>query len=312
MPSLDIGTFPDGLIREMLVGIVEEEESLVDKIFGRQIRDLVAMSGEIPRDGTESGVARGDNQALKPGVEAEEGEGEVDTVSYNARAYVGEYLTPEEVVATLAYYGEEGLARDLRAARRDANTALDRKVFGTAGILASTSLNNERDATSAGGGPWSDSGSNSNPVKDIRYAKQTGAPGADTVIVGLNPKNSLMIHSDVLADKMYFGGAGTDNEEGLENWFKRKFGFRNVFFIEKLFNSAAKTKDPSLSYIGENLVWIGYHDDLCLVHPRHQINDQATQERVQKRRSWRTQFVRYDDAIRPTKEKGVVVTNVQT
>lgn len=301
VPGVDAGDFPAGLISEMLTGIVEEETSLVDEIFVPWDRTTV-LSGNIIIDGSESGLARGENQGLGPMVSAKEHRGAIGTAPYNAKAYVGKSLLADESVNNFEAIGEDAMALELTKARRDANTALDRYAFDT--VLASTVLNN----TFAAVALWSDLGVASKPVAEIRKARQESAPGADTAILGRKVVNGLMEHPDVIAELSNFN-AGTSDETFLENWLKRKFGFTFVHFLEKKYNSGA-VGTATASYIGDTLAWFGHASNIINVHPKSSIQDTVDQLRLVDPRALLTQYARYDDPIRPVKELGCVITSV--
>lgn len=304
--GVDAGDFPAGLIAEMLKGIVADEEAMTDKILTPYNRTTL-LEGSITIDGSESGLARGQNQQLGPGVRAQEHRGAITSVSFNARAFVGRSKLPDEAVNNFEALGEDAMKLELTKSRRDANTGLDLITFGST-VLGSTSLNVEYDATATGGGPWDDVGAASNPVTDIRYAKEVSAPGADTIIMGREVKNGLMVHPDVIAELSNFSG-GTEDETGLENWLKRKFGFKHVHFLDQMYN-AGVTGVVTVTYIGATLCWIGRKSDAINVHPTTSVQDTVDQYRCVDSRSLVTQYSRYDDPIRPTQQLGCVVTNV--
>lgn len=305
-PGVDAGTFPAGLIAEMLRGIVEAETSLVDEIFTPYERTTL-LSGNITIDGSESGLARGENQHLGAGVDAKEHKGAIGSVAFDARAYVGKSLLTDEAANNFEALDEDAMNRELKIAYRDANTALDRYAWDS--VLASTSKNVEADVTNLGFGDaaWDDGGTASTPVQDIRHIIQVSAPGADTGIIGRAVANGLMIHPDVVAELSNFS-AGTEDEDGLKAWLKRKFGLRTVHIIKKLYN-AAGVGSVTPTYIGDTVAWFGHAADLINVHPQFSRQDSAETFRLTSR-SMLTQVARYDDPIRPTQTLGAIATNV--
>jgi len=307
-PGVDAGSFPAGLIAEMLKGLVENENALVDDIFTAYERTTL-LAGNITIDGSESGLARGVNQALGAGVDAKEHKGAIGSVAFDCRAYVGKSLLTDEARNNFEALDEDAMNRELTIAYRDANTALDRHAWDN--VLASTSLNVEADVTALGNGnaAWDDGGTTSTPILDIRDITQISAPGADTAILGRKVANGLMVHPDVVAELSNFS-AGTESEDGLINWLKVKFGLTYVYIVKKLYNAGALgTVTPT--YIGDTVAWFGHKADLINVHPGSSVQDTAETFRLTSR-SMLTQVSRYDDPIRPTQTLGAIATNVTT
>lgn len=298
-----------GLIREMLTGIVEEEQSIVDQIW-RRIDRPTRLTGNINIRGTGATVAKGLNQGLAPLEAAQPYSYTNDFVQFVCKAYVGYgLLSDEERNDHDASFDEDAVAAELATAYRDANTSLDLAAMAD---LTSTALNTEFNVTSTGGGVWSDGGTASTLAADLRQVREVTAPNSDTIIIGRTGRNLMMEHEDFLATASatgnYYAG-GTAAYQALRNWLQSVIGFTNVHFLEKLYDSAAVDADPSLAYIGADVIWIGHGEDLINVHPRSPINDAAEVVRDVDRRAHKIAVTRYDDTIRPTQLKGATLTN---
>jgi hypothetical protein len=303
--SQSLASLPDGVVREIFRGVTEEETAWIDEYVGRRVDDVMTMSGSIPVSDSDSSLGRGLNKGLPPLAEAEEFHSTMGSVAYNATAYVGLSSLSDEAKNDRQFYGEDALAEELTKARRDSNTALDLYLSD---ILTSTSFNVEYDVTSAGSGAWDDGGLASDPITDIRSARDSSAPGSDTIIVGRLARNALQVHPDVIAQFSNIA-AGTIGDEALLNWLKVTFGFENALVFDKKYNSANSGQSTSISYIFDTGIWIGTWNDVVLVHPDMDNQDNVSVERMQTKRGDRTQVERYDDIIRPTQEKGCTLTN---
>lgn len=309
MSAVDPGDFGAGTVREIFQGVMQEETSIIDEVAGTEYNPL-KLNGTVDLDASESGVARGENQDLEPGEEAKAHQGAVDTQSFDAKAQVGQSLLRDESKAAFEAGNVDALEREIRNAVRDGNKAFDRKAFGSSGPLVSTTLNVEFDATVDGSGAWDDKGSASTPVTDIRTMKEVKAPGADAIIMGRDIKNGLMVHPDVLAELSNFSG-GTADEQQLENWLKRKFGFSYVKFLDQIehtYNSGAKGSF-SLTYLFATYCWVGYRRAIAVFNPDVEEQNKLEQVRETRRRSYLTQYSRYSDVRRPIQELGCILTN---
>lgn len=304
--AFSVSGFPEGLVREMLEGIVEEETAFADSVMGRKITERSAMSGRIPIRGTTGGVGRGENRALAPLEEAKAYAYNVTFAQYNAAAYVGYGLLSDEEKNDAGYFfNEDALGLEMRTARRDANTGLDRD-FDT--LISSTSLNTEFDVTS-NGGTWSGV---STMAANLRTLREVTSPGATDIIIGRAAKNIMSDNDDFLATPIggnaYAGGSG--EEQLLAEWLKRYCGYTNVHFFERLKNTAGIGATAALGYHFDLGVWVGYADDLVMVSPQNDEQNSLEIERVTRKRATEIQFTRYDDMIRPTLLKGATVTNL--
>lgn len=308
--AFDISDFPDGLIREMLTGILTRETSFADELCGRQYRQKTSLTGGVPIRGGKATVARGENQGLRPGAEAKPYTYDVSSATYEALAYVGYgTLTDEERGAAGYYYDQDAVALEIETAVREANTALDLKLEA---VLESTTLNTEF-ALGSNGGDWDDFGASSTMFQNLRTLRQVTVPGADTIILGRNAENTMLQHDDFLASEIagnyYAGGSG--EESVLHAWLRQYIGFTNVFKFDRLYNADTDPADDiNYTYAFDNGVWVGYADDLVLIHPDWEDQDKVEVERVTRQRLHEIQFSRYDDIIRPTTKKGAIVTGL--
>jgi hypothetical protein len=304
----NLNGFPPDLIREMLEGIVESEQAFADTACGQQFRLQTALAGNVPVKG--SGATLGTTEGyegLAPGEVAPGEEYDVTYVAYTAKARVGKgILTDEERNDYSAMFSEDAVEGALRTARINANTRLD-KYLET--IIASTSLNTEAPAGTGFGPTWKST--SSTMASDLRIMREVTAPGADTIIIGRALKN-VMLDNDALLGSAISGnnyGGGTAANSILEAWLKEYIGFSNVlFFDKKIDSSGGRGAAPTVSYLFDTYGWVGYANDLVLVHPTGPINDLADIERAAERRAHVVQYTRYDDVIRPTKLKGAVAT----
>ena len=302
--AFDIAGFPDGLIREMLTGIVEQETAYADVLCGRQFRQKTTLEGGIPIRGTKASVARGENRNLPPGAEAKPIRYDVGSVSYKAGAYVGfSELTAEERGAAGAYFDQDAVALEIETAVRDANTALDRDLDA---MLQSTSLNTEY-ALSV---DWDDFGAVSSMFGDLKTLRQVTVPKADTIIIGRNAQNTMLQHDNLLAKVNQYSGGAADPGI-LESWLRASIGFTNVFIFDRLYNSDTDPSDAANNdYLFDDSVWVGYFDDIVMVHPDWEDQDRVDVEWVTRRRLHEVQFSRYNDLLRPTQGKGAIVTGL--
>lgn len=308
--AFDVADFPDGLIREMLTGIVTQETAFADDLCGRQFRQKTSLEGGIPIRGTTGGVARGENRNLPPGAEAKPYNYDVGSVSYKAGAYVGfGELTDEERGAAGYYFDQDAVSLEIETAVREANTALDRDL---AAVLESTTLNTEF-ALGSSGGDWDDLGTSSTMYANLLTLREVTVKGAPTIIYGRGAANTMKQHEDFLASGIsgnyYAGGAAP--ESALQAWLKEYVGFTNVYRFDRLYNTDTDPEDAaSLDYLFDDFVWVGYDDDLVMVHPDWEDQDKVEINRVTRRRLHEIQFSRYDDIIRPTLLKGAIVTGL--
>lgn len=299
---------PEGVIREMLTGIVADELAFADEVC-RRVTGRAAMTGRIPIRGTAGGVGRGENQALAPLSEAKAYDYEVSFAPYTAAAYVGYgLLSDEEKNDSTYFFDEDAINLEMQTARRDANTALDRSLSSA---LSSVTLNDALNVT-ANGGAW-DSGT-STPAANLREAREELAPHSDTIIIGRAAANALMDTDDFLATPIagnaYDGGVG--NQPLLELWLKQYLRFKNVYIFDRLALSSGVNQANVIEHLFDDGVWVGYQDDLILVHPDNDEQDSLEIERVVRKRAYEIQHTRYDDIIRPSLIKGVTLTNVLT
>jgi len=302
------GNLAPDLIREMLQGIVENEKSFADLVCGTQFRQVTQMQGSVNvRDSAATlGIVDG-YLGLAPAEESPGEEFGVTSVTYHAKPRVGKtVITDEERNDFDAAFGEDLVNDRMAQAYRSANTKLD-KYLETK--LSSTSLNEEFAAGSDGGGTWT--GATSTMADDLRTCRETFAPGADTIIIGRALRNVMLDNDGLLASPVagnYYGG-GTGEASILEAWLKQYIGFKNVYFFDKMYNTGnARGGTPAVGYLFDALAWVGYADDLVLVHPSHAINDIAETERIVAKRTDLVQVARYDDILRPTLLKGSVIT----
>ena len=301
------GLAPD-LIREMLTGIIEAETAFADVACGNQFRQVTALAGNIPVLGSGATLGTIEGYAgLVPGEAAPGEEYDVTYAAYTARARSGKgILTDEQRNDFTAMFGEDAVESALRTARQNANTRLD-KFLETK--LSSTSLNTEFAAGGVGGLTWKSS--SSTMAADLRKCREETAPGADTIIIG-RALRSVMLDNDgllgsALTGNQYAGGTG--NTTALEAWLKEYIGFDRVLFFDKKYDSSGgRGATPAVSYLFDALGWVGYADDLVLVHPTGPSNDLAEIERAAEVRSHVIQYTRYDDILRPTVLKGAVLT----
>lgn len=306
--SYQLNGFPDDLIREMLTGIIETEVAFADTACGQQFRKQTSLTGSVPikSSGATLGTIEG-YAGLAPGEVAPGEEYTVTSVAYTAKARVGKgILTDEERNDYDAMFNEDAVNAQLTTARQNANTRLD-KYLET--ILSSTSLNTEAAAGSGYGPGWGSA--SSTMAADIRKVRETVAPGADTIIIGRALKN-VMLDNDALLATPIAGnnyGGGTGAESILVAWLKQYTDFTNVLFFDKKYDSSGgRGAAAAVSYLFDSLAWVGYSDDLVLVHPTGPINDLVDIERKSEVRSHVIQYSRYDDILRPTLLKGAVMT----
>lgn len=305
--------FPEGLIREMLEGIVEDETAFADGSVGRRITEKTSMSGRIPIRGTQGGVARGQNRKLGPLEEAKAYNYGVTFVQYNAGAYPGYGLLSDEERNDAEYFFDrDAVELEIRTATREANTGLDRD-YGD--LLADPVVNQPFDVLVDGSGNWGVS--TTAMANDLRNLREVIVPKADTIIIGRQAANLMLNNDDLLATPLggnaYVGGTGA--KELLAEWLVRYIGFTDVQYMERLYNSSDVAVDEgneTLEYIFDFGVWVGYGDDLVLVHPNAPDQDTLEIERVTRKRAHEIQYVRYDDLIRPSLKKGATVQNIST
>lgn len=304
----NLNGLPSDLIREMLEGIVETETAFADTVCGQQFRLQTALAGNVPVKG--SGATLGTTEGyegLAPGEVAPGEEYDVTYVAYTAKARVGKgILTDEERNDYTAMFSEDAVDGALRTARINANTRLD-KFLETK--LSSTSLNAEAAAGTGFGPTWKST--SATMAADLRKMREETAPGADTIIIGRALRN-VMLDNDALLGSAISGnnyGGGTGQTTILEAWLKEYVGFANVhFFDKKIDSSGGRGESPTVSYLFDTYAWIGYSNDLVLVHPTGPINDLADIERKAEVRAHVIQYTRYDDILRPTLLKGAVAT----
>ena len=288
-------------------GIVETETAFTDLVCGKQFRQVIQMQGSVNvRDSAATlGIIDG-YLGLAPGEESPGEEFGVTPVTYHAKPRVGKSVITDEERNDFDAQATEDLVNDrLTQAYRSSNTKLD-KYLETK--LSSTALNEEFAVGSDGGGTWTGT---STMADDLRTCRETFAPGADTIIIGRALRNVMLDNDGLLASPVagnYYGG-GTGETSILEQWLKQYIGFKNVFFFDKMYNTGnARGGTPAVGYLFDALAWVGYADDLVLVHPSHAINDLAETERITSKRSDVVQVSRYDDILRPTLLKGSVIT----
>lgn len=299
--------FPADLIREMLVGIIEDEKAFADEACGTQFRLVTALNGSVPilGSGATLGTIEG-WEGLVPGQSAPGEEYDVTSVTYSAKARSGKgILTDEQRNDFTAMFGEDAVESALRTARINANTRLD-KFFESK--IESTSLNTEFAAGGLGGLTWKSA--SSTMAADLRKCREETSPGADTIIIG-RALRSVMLDNDGLLGSSISGNnyaGGTGETTILTAWLKEYIGFSNVLYFDKKYDSSGgRGAAPAISYFFDTKAFVGYSDDLVLVHPTGPANDQAEVERVAEARSHAIQYSRFDDVLRPTKLKGAVL-----
>lgn len=298
------------LIREMLEGIVEDEKCFADIACGQQFRVPTALTGNVNVKSSSATLGTIEGYlGLAPGEEALGEEFTVSSVAYEAKARVGKaVITDEERNDYDNAFTDDAYNALLTQAYRTSGTKLD-KFLETK--LESTVLNGNAIAGAGGYGVgWGASASDM--LKDIRLAREVLSPGADTFIVGRVLRNVMLGNDGLLATPLSGNnyGGGSAEESILSAWLKQYGGFTNVLFFDRMYNSAGArgNTDPTVAYFFDNFAWVGYSEDLVLVHPNHPINDLSEESRTTEKRSALLQFTRYDDIIRPTKLKGGLLT----
>lgn len=300
--------FPPDLIREMLTGIIESETAFADEVCGSQFRLVTSMTGSVPvlGSGATLGTIEG-WQGLVPGESAPGEEYDVTYASYLAKARSGKgILTDEQRNDFSAMFGEDAVESALRTARINANTRLDKYLEQK---IQSTSLNTNFAAGGLGGLTWKST--SSKMAEDLRKCREETAPGADTIIIGRALRSVMLDNAGLLGSAIsgnnYAGGTGETTI--LTAWLKEYIGFENVHFFDKKFDSSGgRGATPAVSYLFDTYGWVGYGEDLVLVHPTGPANDLAEIERAAEVRSHVIQYTRYDDILRPTVLKGAVLS----
>lgn len=311
--AYQIASLPDiGTVQEVLDGIIQETPSAADRLCRRVGDNKTALSGKIAIRGTTWTVTRGENRNLAPLEEANDYEADISFVQYNAGAYVGtSLLSDEERNDANAIADLDAYAQSLETARHDANTGLARDL---AAVLKDTTatVNQSFNVTSAGNGVWDASGAEMDT--DLRTVREVTVPGADMIVIGRGARQTMIKNDQFLASELggnqYADGSGRYG--ALTQWLRDYTGFSRVEYFDTLYNSAALAADPTLAYIFDNDIWVGYSDDLVLVHPNSPIQDTQEANRITSKRAWKLQYSRYDAIIRGSAAKGVVLTDFQT
>lgn len=308
MSGFDFGSILNQVIPELTMGLVTEERAAADLICN-PMRNRTTLSGSFPRMTSKSTLGRADNVGLAPGARAKTHGGGLAAVSYNCLAYVGYDFISDEEANDVAAYGEDLIANRLRQARIDSNLGVDIELFN---VLASTTANEKYDCNTDGSGEWDDD-ANSKPLEDMLAAKHTLAPSSNAIVYGPAVYRALLKHPDFLAETSYFS-AGQLDLNAINRILAAKIGIptANIFYVEKYYNSANEGLTEVLTYLGNEVFWMGLREDLILVDPQNAINNASDSERVLDRRGYEVIHSRYVDIVRPTKAHGVTFSNTIT
>jgi hypothetical protein len=281
-----------------------DQQSLADEICTKYTR-TTTLSGTLPRYLTKTTLARIQNKDLSPGAEAETHGGEAGSVSYNCLAQVGYDVITDEHKHDIEVYGRDAIEDHLGVAIATSNLNIDDKLRE---VLESTSLNGEESV----GNAWDDGGSSSTPWEDMRDGIQSKAPGADTIVCGIDVAQALMSNSNFYAQTSYFN-AGTSNLDALAEDLKANLkGIQNVYLPRKIYDSANRGQNTSVDYLMKSTFWIGHKRNLIMVDPQGEINNKTEISRAARRRSDEIVFTRYVDIIRPDSLLGVTFTGTLT
>lgn len=311
--AFDISSIPGVTLDQIVKGLETEEQAFADQVC-TIISRKSSLSGNIPLDESVFTLSRIANKGLAPLEEASPHGGRMGTFAYNALAYVGfRRVSDEELIARDYFTNAEDLGGAVGMAKREANLNVDARL---ADVLASTTLNNEYDATVDGTGAWSGAG---NPLADLNAITRTYAPNADTMILGRQVYDALVGNSDIIANSSLFD-SGQINYDALISLLRTKVrGLRQVYVFDKMYNASpldGATSTPpgaanvSFARLFETGVWVGHKSALIMVRPTHERQDSIDSERVARTRSYDISYNRYIDICRPLIEMGCVVTNV--
>ncbi|NRA56921.1 MAG: hypothetical protein HRU13_02210 [Phycisphaerales bacterium] len=308
--SFDFGSILDQVIPEVTKGLVTQEQADADRICTKWGM-TTTLSGRFPRMTNVTTMGRAENVGLAPGALAKEHGGGLAEVLYNCLAYVGYDFISDPARNDLAAFGEDLIADRVRQARIDANTGVD---IALATLLADVVANNEFNVLAApggdGNGAWTDK-VNSTPLNDMVKAKHEFAPGADAIYYGPRVKRTLIDHPDFIAEDSHFD-AGQRDLNSLNAFLAGKLNIplANIFYVEKFYNSANEGQPPVITYIGDEVFWMGHRSDLLMIDPSGPINNLSETNRNIKRRGFEISHARYVDFVRPTRELGVTFTNI--
>lgn len=305
--SFDFNSIPDSVLTETTMGLVTDMPAMADR-FCTTFSRATTMSGTLPRLTNVTTLVGNRTQGLAPGEQAPTSPGGMASTTFECLAYVGKYVITAEEKAGIKSYGLDILQIHAESARAVANLKLD---LDMATVLASTSLNEEYDCNVDGSGEWDDP-ANGRPFEDMLAAIDTKSPGSDTAILGRKVVRTLINHPDAIAESSNFN-AGQLDESALVALIKRKLpSIRNVYIMDKFYNSAGEGATEVLAYVGDEVCWIGHKSDLILVHPKMDDQDKLVPWRDHDIRSDILQYERYDDIVRPTKAKGCTFSNIFT
>lgn len=311
--GFDTSSITPQVLRTITMGQRTAELAAADTIC-RKITDKDKLQGSLDSMDLDSGLARDEDRDLTPGARCEPHGGGFDNTTYHAKAQVGSAQIFDEGRNDSAAEGLDIITDRVRFARAVANAKVDMKLFdvlsntgGTFNVTFNAASGND------GNGAWDDY-TNGTPLRDLLKARLNFAPGADSLIYTPSIFQALQSHPELLAEVSNYSDGQLDFD-ALNGLLARKLGISasNIFYVEKLYNTAKRGQTPTFGYVGNGTVWMGYRSDLIMVDPQAApINDISELERDVPTRSHYIQHTRYIDIIRPTLQMGVTFTNVLT
>jgi|AKVG01.1.fsa_nt_gi hypothetical protein len=295
--SLTAGGIPQLVLDQTFLGLESNVTSLIDQV-GTRI-DVPNISGKLPTEGLEGGLARGDSNALlAEGASPRTELMSFSTTSYNCEKAVGLAQIPDGVRTSYGRsYNYDILERAADLCVRRANLKLD---LYTDTVLKSTTLN----ATEAAANAWDTS--SGTPIADMQDAFDKSGDG-DIVVIGRDVAQALALNSEFISRTANFdAGAVGPGEiaQLIRAWFPH---VRQVVIGSNLYNSANPADSVTLTYAYNGLAWVGHQRDLILTE--HGSPAAATQrDEIDE-----TELIRYTrrvDVVRPHQAMGCVITSV--
>lgn len=304
--SIGIDSLSPSVKRDTLTGIVEVEESPFDAIVksvGRSYEDKEDLVGEIPTFGSGMTLGQGNNQSLGLGEEAMPVMGEIAMTAYDCAPNVGVGSLYDKHKARLEITTPMKALTYLQTmAVRDANLAYSR-------VWAALLTNSTYNKTFAAAANYDDGGATSDPTADLKRAKSTETFRADTVIMGFDVVDGLSTHPHIVSNYAMYDSDGGAVEWGAVIAYLKELGFKNVFIIDIIYNSAPLGATPVETRLAADLLWVGHGDDLVNVHPKFDEQDSVEEMRYPNKRKTEIYYNRWDAPKRPTKTKGCYITN---
>lgn len=309
----DIGTIPSQTaLNEMKMGLRTKRGSIARAICASPRTRPKNTRGVVTYFNIASTLVR-DEAALPPGAPMKEDNYELATVAYTCQRYFGRSRITDEEKIDLSYYEDyEGLTEERgEFCIIQAEARLD---LALATVLASTSLNQEFDATVDGNGAWDTTAGT--PIEDLLEVRREKVPGADLLVIGRDVHDALLTHPDIRAESANYD-AGSLDFSGLQVYLARKLGMRpdQVVIFEKDYNSAAEGQTPVKARAFGTGAWMGYKATLLLVEPDDGANGNSDSLKMQRNDITSSDDLTYymlADIVRPDTNNGCTITNTIT